>query len=125
MKLERRLVVLIALHSYAVGFGLLFLTEWATRLGGWDRPAPLFFARQAGVFHFLLASAYLLEYFRRGSVTLLLAAKATAVVFLTAMMLVEPAPWLVPLSAAADGLMGLAVWVVRRQRLRAAAGGRT
>jgi hypothetical protein len=74
------------------------------------------------VFHFLLASAYLLEYFRRGSVTLLLAAKATAVAFLTAMMLLEPVPWLVPLSAAADGLMGLAVWIVRRRKLSATAG---
>jgi hypothetical protein len=122
-RLERWLVVLIALHSYGVGCGLLFLTEWGARLGGWSEVDPLFFARQAGIFHFLIATAYLLEYFRNGTVTLLLTAKATAVLFLGVMMLVEPGQWIVPVSAAADGLMGAAVWWVHRGT-RAAASGR-
>jgi len=113
--LERRLVVLIALQSYAVGAFLLLLPEWSARLGGFERVAPAFFARQAGVFHFLVATAYLLEYFQRGSVTLLLLAKSCAVVFLLAMTLLEPGPWIVPATGVADALMGIAAFVVHRR----------
>ena len=115
-RLERWLVVLIALHSYAVGFGLIFLTEFGARMGGWEEVVPLFFARQAGVFHLIVGTAYLLEYFRHGTVTLLLITKTTAFVFLGAMMLFEPGAWIVPLSAVGDGLMGLVVWWVHRRQ---------
>ena len=98
-RIERLLVVLIALHSYGVGLTLMFATSWGTKFGGWPDVAPLFFARQAGVFHLLIATAYLLEYFRSGTVILLASAKATAVVFLLAMMAVEPAPWAVPMGS--------------------------
>ena len=115
-RFERWLVVLISLHSYAVGFGLIFLTEFGARLGGWEEVVPLFFARQAGVFHFLVATAYLLEYFRHGTVTMLLITKTTAFVFLGAMIFFEPGVWIVPLSAVGDGLMGLVVWLVHRRQ---------
>ena len=115
-RLERWLVVLIALHSYAVGFGLIVLTEFGARMGGWEEVTPLFFARQAGVFHLIVATAYLLEYFRHGTVTLLLITKTTAFVFLGAMMLFVPGVWIVPLSAVGDGLMGLVVWLVHRRQ---------
>lgn len=114
-RIERTLIVLIAIHSYAVGLALMFLTRWGTHLGGWPHVEPLFFARQAGVFHLLIATAYLLEYFRNGTVTLLVLAKISAVVFLVAMMRVEPAPWAVPASALADGLMAVVVLAVRRR----------
>ena len=58
---ERVLVVLIAVHSVGVGLALLFLTEWGAWLGGFGEVRPLFFARQAGIFHFVLATGYLLE----------------------------------------------------------------
>jgi hypothetical protein len=115
-QLERWLVILISLHSYAVGFGLIFLTEFGARLGGWEEVVPLFFARQAGVFHFLVATAYLLEYFRHGTVTMLLITKTTAFFFLGAMIVFEPGVWIVPLSAVGDGLMGLVVWLVHRRQ---------
>ena len=66
------------------------------------------------MFHLLIATAYLLEYFRSGTVILLASAKATAVVFLLAMMAVEPAPWAVPMAALGDGLMLVVLLVVRR-----------
>lgn len=117
-RIERLLVVLIAVHSYGVGLTLMLATSWGTRFGGWQEVVPLFFPRQAGVFHLLIATAYLLEYFRTRSVILLVTAKATAVVFLLAMMVVEPAPWAVPMAAVGDGLMLLAVLVVRRAASR-------
>lgn len=117
--LEKGLVVAVALHSFAVGFFLLFFTRWGVRFGGWGEASPLFFARQAGIFHFVVASGYLLEYFRTRGVQLLLLAKATATVFLVAMLLVDGGPWPLPVSALGDALMGIAVWVVHRKASRA------
>lgn len=114
-RVEHWLIVLIALHSYAVGAFLLFLTEWGVGFGGWTGVHPLFFPRQAGIFHFLIATAYLVEYFRYHGVILLVTAKFVAVVFLVAMTLVEPAPWAVGLSALGDGLMGILVVLVHRR----------
>ena len=117
-RLERLVVHLIALHSVAVGLGLIFLTRWGAALGGWPEVTPLFFARQAGIFHFVVVAGYLLEYHRSGGVTFLLTTKSIAVVFLIAMTAVDGGPWLVPASAAADGLMGAGVWLLHR-RVRA------
>ena len=111
-RLERALVVLIALHSVGVAVTLLFLTEWGLRIGGWGDVHPLFFARQAGIFHLVVATGYLIEYFRYRGVVLLVTTKGFAVFFLVAMSLVENVPWLVPASAVTDGLMGLAVFIV-------------
>lgn len=108
-------VVLVALHSYAVGAFLLFATEWGARFGGFGEVSPPFFARQAGIFHFVLATAYLVEWFRYGGVVILLSAKATAVVFLLAAWALGTDAWSVPLSALADGLMGLAALVLWRR----------
>ncbi len=114
-RLERLVVHLVALHSVAVGLGLLFLTRWGTTLGGWPEVMPLFFARQAGVFHFVVVAGYLLEYHRSGGVTFLLVTKAIAVVFLVTMTAVDGGPWMVLASAAGDALMGAVVWAVHRR----------
>lgn len=108
-------VALVALHSYAVGAFLLFATEWGARFGGFGEVSPLFFARQAGIFHFVLATAYLVEWFRYRGVVILLSAKATAVVFLVATWALGTEAWSVPLSALGDGFMGLAAFVLARR----------
>jgi hypothetical protein len=105
-------VVLVALHSYAVGAFLLFATEWGVRFGGFGDVSPLFFAKQAGVFHFVLATAYLVERFVYGGVVILLSAKATGVVFLLAMWAAGADAWSVPLSAAGDAAMGVAAFLL-------------
>jgi hypothetical protein len=106
--LERWLVVLIALHTYGIGVGLLVVPEWALRFGGWQTIPPLFFPRQAGVFHLVLGSGYLFEYGRLRSVWLLLTAKACAFVFLVGATVVAAVPWFVTFAGVVDGLMGLA-----------------
>jgi hypothetical protein len=116
-KLERALVVLIALHSLAVGLFLTFATEWGARFGGFPDPVPLFFPRQAGAFHFVVAAIYLVEYFRYRGVGLLVMTKSVAVVFLFLVAGLDPAaPWVVPLSGVGDGLMAVAVVLLRRAR---------
>jgi hypothetical protein len=111
----------VALHSYAVGAFLLFATEWGARFGGFGEVSPLFFARQAGIFHFVLATAYLVEWFRYRGVVILLSAKATAVVFLVAAWALGTEAWSVPLSALGDGVMGLVAFVLSRRAFPACA----
>jgi len=118
---ERALVVLIALHSVAVGVGLLFLTEFGARIGGFGTVSPLFFPRQAGAFHFVAASAYLIEYFQYRGILILLTTKSIAVVFLGVMTALGGMPWIVPFSGVADGLMGLLAFFIHRAALREAA----
>jgi hypothetical protein len=115
--LLRWLVVLIAAHSIGVGILLTFFPAFAVHFAGWtETVTPLFFARQGGVFHFVVAAAYLIEYFSYRGVRILLTAKVIAVVFLCLQIAAGPLPWAVAVSAAADGAMGLSVWLVARRR---------
>jgi hypothetical protein len=109
------LIVLIAVHSYAVGVVLLILPSWGVGFGGWEAKPPLFFIRQVGVLHFILATAYLYEYLAHRTARLLVFTKACATLFLLAETALESVPWLVPVSAVTDGLMGLAVFVLFRR----------
>ena len=121
-RLEPWLVVLIALHTYGIGVALLALPEWSLRVGGGEAIPPLFFPRQAGVFHLVLGTGYLAEYLRLRSVWLLLMAKACGAVFLLAATLLATVPWFVTFAGVVDGLMGLTVLVAHRAGNRAAAG---
>lgn len=118
-----RLVVLVALHSAGVGALLLFTPARAASFAGWTvEVQPLFFVRQAGVFHFVVVFAYLWEWFRYRSVAILIATKTLAFLFLSSAWLlsvthVAEAAWSVPFSGVADGLMGLAVWGLYRKGL--------
>jgi hypothetical protein len=120
--LERTLVALIALHSLVVGLFLTFGTEWGARFGGFPTPVPLFFPRQAGAFHFVVAGVYLVEYFRYRGVLLLVMTKSIAVVFLGLTTVLVTVPWVVPLSGLGDAAMALAVVLLRRARGLALAG---
>jgi len=114
--LERALVVLIAVHSLVVGLLLTLATDWGARFGGFPSPVPLFFARQAGAFHFVVAGVYVVEYFRYRGVLLLVMTKSIAVAFLFLTSVLDAVPWLVPLSGVGDGLMAMAVVLLRRAR---------
>jgi len=115
LDLERLVIVLIAAHSYGVGLLLMVAPAWAARFAGWGEARPLFFLVQAGVFHLVLATGYLLEHWNHRGVTLLVMAKTTAVVFLVGATVVAEVPWAVPVSGVADGVMGLAAWLVHRR----------
>lgn len=112
-RIERWLVVLIAIHSAAIGLGAIVATRWGLEFSGFAGATPLFFPRQVGIFHVLAAAAYLIEYRKYGGVTILLTAKCLAVVFLTSAMILDDLPWVVPFSAAADAAMGIVVLVAR------------
>jgi len=111
---ERWLVILIAVHSYGIAAVLIGAPGWGAPFGGWQPISPVFFAHQAGAFHLVLATAYLLEHFRYRGVTILVTAKTLAVIFLSAEWLLADVPWSVPLSALVDGAMAVAAFLVHR-----------
>jgi len=112
---ERCLIYLIALHSIIIGAMLLLVPDWAMRFAGWEGISPLFFAHQAGVFHFVLAAGYVVEIRKCRAVHLLLIAKTTAFVFLLTAAVFGDTPWAVTFSGVLDGIMALVVlWVHRR-----------
>ncbi len=111
---ERALITLISLHSFIVGIMLMFFAQWAVRFAGWHGAEPVFFIWQAGAFHFVLATGYLVEYWRSRTITLLLIAKTTAFVFLIGVSLLVDTPWSVWFSGVADGAMALTVYLAHR-----------
>ncbi len=111
---ERILIILISAHSFCVGLMLLFAAEWAVSFAGWAGADPIFFIWQAGAFHFVLATGYLMEYFRHGTISLLLLAKSIAFVFLMGGSLLVATPWSVWFSGLADGSMALVAFLVHR-----------
>ena len=114
-KLERWIIVLIALHSFAFGLVLLWAPSWAFQLAGWDDVEPLFFPRQGGVFHIVVGTGYLIEHFRYRGILLLLTAKTVATVFLLGTAAIGDSAWVVPFSGVADALMGIVAYLVHRR----------
>jgi hypothetical protein len=62
----------------------------------------------------VLATGYLVEYFRHRTITLLLIAKSIAFVFLLGGSLLAETPWSVWFSGLADGAMALVAFLVHR-----------
>lgn len=110
-RLEGWLVTLIVAHSLAVGVMLAFFPAWAVRFGGWEHPDSLFFIRQGGIFHFVVAFAYSYEWLRLRGVTILVATKSIACLFLVTVTVMGEGAWSVPFSAVGDGMMGLVALV--------------
>jgi hypothetical protein len=67
----------------------------------------------------VLAFAYAWEFLRWRGVTIMVAAKLTALVFLLSSAALDHVPWIVPSLGVADGAMGLVVWAVHRAARRA------
>ena len=65
---ETTLIILVALHSAIIGVVFMFAPNWLMQFGGWEGIDPVFFGRQAGAFHLVLAVAYLIEYFYYGGI---------------------------------------------------------
>ena len=118
IEFEQWVIILVALHSLGFGIALLWAPSWGFTFGGWDEVKPLFFARQSGAFHIVVAAGYLIEYYRYRGVLLLLTAKTIATVFLLGTALTGERAWVVPLSGIADAMMGIVVFLIHRQAVK-------
>lgn len=113
LKLFKRLLQLIALHSFAVGLALIVLPFGALSWFGLTVDPYRFFSTQGGVFHIVMAIAYLfaarapLE--ERSLLIFIILAKWIAFFFLAFYFLIGEMVPMIALSAVGDGLMGLLV----------------
>ncbi len=101
-RLAAALAWIAGLHSVGVGAVLLFVPSLLTRLGGWPLPRDGFFVMQGGAFHVVLGLAYVLEWRLHRRLRLLALAKACAVVFLGATLLLGLARPVAALALAGD-----------------------
>jgi hypothetical protein len=118
---EQAVIAAVAVHSFVLGFVLLYCPRWLLVNLGWNYEGPWFFPHQAGIFLILLSWAYLAGIWRTEFAWFLVASKATAVVFLLAECAAGGAPPVLLLAALFDGLMGAAVaaaiiWRILAQR---------
>jgi hypothetical protein len=109
------LITLVALHSAIIGVVFILAPNLTMQFGGWERIDPVFFGRQAGAFHIVLAAGYLMEFACYRGVRLILIAKSFAFFFLLVYTILDPLPWAVPTSGVIDGLMALSVmWLHKK-----------
>ena len=105
------LLYLMALHSFAVGVGLMAQIKMLMQFMGFASIAQPFFPAQGGIFHVIMAAAYFLAAKNRQKYECLIPfsifVKSCATLFLFIYFFaVQPIP-LILLSAVGDGLMAL------------------
>jgi hypothetical protein len=118
-KMLRIFLILICIHSFSVGLGLILIPLDYFSLFGFEGYTGNFFKIQGGIFHIVMCGAYLPAAINPVKNIILLRfaifAKFTATVFLISYcLLVEPV-WMVWLSGLLDFLMGLLLlWFYRK-----------
>lgn len=117
--LMRLLILLIGIHSCALGVVMLFAPRFMLQLFGFPEGVPAFFPSQSGVFLLIFGICYLFAMAEPELVKIIVISKAFAVVFLfihAAFLMAPPAIW-----AAAFGdtamLAAMCAALLRHRRL--------
>ncbi len=109
---------LMALHSFGVALGLIFLPTKLLLLFGFYGYSGRFFQIQAGVFHIVMAAAYLMAAYQiersPGLIQFSIYAKTIAFIFLLTSFIFFTQGWMILLSALVDGLMALILFLLYR-----------
>ena len=115
-----------AIHSFLVGLGLVLLPASAMSFFGLIPYVERFFPVQGGVFHIVMSVAYTLAAIRTDRflqlIVFAIVAKLMAAVFLFTYYIAIDGIWVILLSGAGDGLMGLALLLAFRAYRRRLAG---
>ena len=120
-KLLSTVLWLVALHSIAIGFALIAQPAPLMKLSGFSSECERFFPAQGGVFHILMAVAYVLgatniekyHYLIIFSIIV----KALATIFLVVYCFGVEFKWIVLLSGIGDGVMGLIIFIALQNYL--------
>lgn len=116
------LLFLVGAHSVCLGIFIFFFTEFFYQFFFRTRIDNIFFIRQAGLFLFCLGLFYfvpLFDFHRRYQLlTMVIATKALAVLFLVTNAHLAPWPPILLLAAAIDGCMALMLALSYRQTLQ-------
>lgn len=109
---------LVALHSFAVGVGLIVLPLSMLKFFGYGVCAERFFPSQGGVFHIAMAVGYAMAAYNLKRYECLIifsiVVKFMATVFLFTYFILVSSIWLVLLSGISDFLMGLIILILYR-----------
>jgi hypothetical protein len=108
------ILYVIALHSFAVGLGLVIQIPGIMAWLGFGNCHEHFFPAQGGVFHIVMAIGYTMAardpFKYKCLITFTIIVKALATVFLISYFFLFEMIWMVFVSGVIDGLMGIAVF---------------
>ncbi len=112
-------LIAIGIHSIMVGIGLIIQPEPVMIFAGFNHCSERFFPTQGGIFHILMAAAYLMAaknpLKNECLIPFTILVKGSAAVFLGIYFLMVNQIWVVLLSGILDGLMCIVViWVYAR-----------
>ncbi|KPL13541.1 MAG: hypothetical protein AMS26_14035 [Bacteroides sp. SM23_62] len=111
LKLPRIFLVLVALHSFCVGLGLILIPLDYFDLFGFSAYSGNFFKIQAGIFHIVMCGAYVSAALdpvgNRIMIRFAIFAKMIATLFLVSYAVFIDMIWMVLASGIFDFLMGL------------------
>ncbi len=118
-KLLSLFLILIALHSFLVGLGLILIPLESFGYFGFEGYQGIFFKIQGGVFHIVMCGAYIPAAINPEKNKLLLGfsifAKFTAAIFLLSYCIIVDTVWMVLVSGIMDLVMGLLLlWFNRK-----------
>jgi len=114
-KLLSAILWLVALHSIAMGLALIAQPTLLMKLSGFSSECERFFPAQGGVFHILMAVAYVMgatdiEKYHY-LIVFSIIVKALATLFLIIYCFAVEFKWIVLLSGIGDGVMGLIIFL--------------
>ena len=106
---------LMGIHSFLVGVGLIARPIVLPELFGFNPSLERFFPVQAGVFHVIMAVAYIMAAVDvdkgRCLIIFSIVVKVMATIFLLTYFLAVDRVWLVLASALGDGMLGVAIYL--------------
>jgi hypothetical protein len=109
---------LVAIHSFLVGIGLIFLPSSAFEFLGFKSAFDRFFSTQGGVFHIAMSVCYALAGYDKIKYKQLIIfsiiVKFLATIFLFSYYVLISSQWLIILSGVSDLLMGIALFYLFR-----------
>ena len=112
---------LVALHSIVMGLALIAQPALLMKLSGFSSECERFFPAQGGVFHILMAVAYIMgatnieKYYYLTVFSIIV--KGLATLFLMIYCFAVEFKWIVLLSGIGDGVMGLMIFLALQNYL--------
>jgi len=120
-KLLSTVLWLVALHSITIGLALIAQPTLLMKLSGFSPECEQFFPAQGGVFHVLMAVAYVMGAINIKKYHYLIVfsiiVKAVATLFLMVYCFTVEFKWIVLLSGIGDGVMGLIIFIALQNYL--------
>ena len=114
-KILSTVLYLVALHSFLTGLALVVQPAWSLKLVGFSPICERFFPTQGGVFHILMAVAYVMGAVNAKKyhyvIVFAIIVKSAATLFLLTYCFVVEFKWIILLFGIGDGLMGLMMFL--------------